>query len=500
MGISLKADYKNLNNNLSYAITGWLTRSKNSFFLGPNINFENEWRFLSNNLPLNNLEVKHFHRFKINICGSASKIHISGKKAKSDLLNELNDLKATHDLDYFKEHFSPESSISRNSALYILLKQNLQSAKTKLLNSFNYNDFTNLCLPLNEADIEVINDLKSYVIGDKEVNLDLIFVPATFQSIFDDRNFFYEIKHHKFLYNNFDENKILNGHSKTTMERFFSELQYVDSSLNFDHEVSYFDIFTLLKDPHQSQFLDFIFLLYKRFPEDQEIEFHQFLIQLFHIINNYYFRLITAQQEFVFNQIYLYHSKDRSMTLLDTVLNMIQRIQDADKEQLYFFDTLCDLNIVNKFKNILEQYNVDKIDEEFVYQILYFSADNPRELDALCDIAYLLKRLHSKTPLIEFAKFALYHIRQHCEKNNIKFTRKINKFFEGYLNDLFDIQPSARKTRKYLNEFYYQDLNNYLNKDRVFVSKILDIFDVLRFEKLKGKLPDNIFSNVLKKR
>lgn len=497
----MKTTFDKLDNRLAYAITGWLTRSKNSFFLGSNLSFEHEWRFLSNNVPLSESEVLSFYRFQIDIKGSASKKYISGKDAKSDLINELEDLKIDYELSYFKEHFSPEISNGRNSALLFSLLKNWELVKTKLRPSdTHWNNFKDVVFPLDDKTIKHITEWNIDAIKGENVELDLIFIPTSYHSIFDDRNFFYEIKNHKFLYNKFDEIQVLRGHSKKTIEYFFTELENVDPSLNFDQEVSYFDIFTLLKDPHQNQFLDFILLLYKRFPEDQEIEFHQFLIQLFHIINDYYFRLITAQQKFVFNQIYLYHSKERSMTLLDTVLNMIQRIQDADKEQLYFFDTLCDLNILNKFKNILELYNVDEIDEGFVYQILYFSADNPQEFDALCDIAYLLKRLHSKTPLIEFAKFALYHIRQHCEKNNVKFTRKINNFFEGYLNDLFDIQPSARKTRKYLNKFYQQDLNAFLNKDRVFVSTILDIFDVLKFEKLKGNLPDNIFSNVLKKR
>lgn len=497
----MQPSFENLDKRLVYAITNWLIRSKNSFFLSSGLDFEHEWRFLANNLPLNESDVEGFYRFKININSSFSIKYFFGRQTKSELFNELDDLKATHYLSYFKEHFSPKIENGRNTALLMTLLKHWKTVEKKLaMPATKFGNFQEMIFPLDDETIADITVWKEDAIKNKEINIDLIFVPSSFHSIFDQTNFFYEIKSHKFLHKKFDENKILNGHSKKTIEYLFTELENVNPSSNFDNEVSYFDIFMLLQTPYKKSFLDFLITLNTRFPEDQETEFIQFLFELFHVINDYYFRQITAQQKYVFNQIYLYHSKERSMTLLETVINMIQRIQDTDKEQLYFFDTLCDLNILNKFKNILELYNVDKIDEGFVYHILYFSADNPQEFYALYDIAYLLKRLHSKTPLIEFAKFALHHIRQHCENNNVKFTRKINKFFEGYLNDLFDIQPSARKTRKYLNKFYYQDLNNFLNKDRVFVSKLFDIFDVLKFKKLKGKLPDNIFSNVLKKR
>jgi hypothetical protein len=497
----LKTTFDKLDNRLAYAITGWLTRSKNSFFLGSNLSFEHEWRFLSNNIPLNESDVKYFYRFKINLNGTFSIKYFSGKHTKSDFFNELDDLKADHELNYFKEHFSPEIENGRNTALLISLLRYWDMVEKKLaMPATLFNNFKDMTYPLDDEAIADITAWKEDAIKKKETSFDLIFVPASFQSIFDETNFFYEIKQHKFLYSKFNENKILNGHSKATIEYIFSELENVDPSLNFDQEVSYFDIFTLLNDTHQNQFLDFILLLYERFPEDQEIKFYQFLIQLFEIINNYYFRLIIAQQEYVFNQIYLYHSKKRTMTLLDTVNNMVQRIKDTGKDHLYFYNTLCDLKILIKFKDILELYNLDAVDEEYVFRILNFSADSPQEFDAFCDIADLLNRLHSKTPLNEYVNFALYNIRQHCEKNSVKFTRKINNFFEGYLNDLFDVQPSARKTRKYLNKFYQQDLHNFLNKDRVFVSKLFDIFDVLKFEKLKGNLPENIFSNVLKKR
>lgn len=497
----MQPPFENLDKRLVYAITNWLIRSKNSFFLGSGLDFEHEWRFLANNLPLNESDVKGFYRFKININSSFSIKYFSGRQTKSELFNELDDLKATHYLSYFKEHFSPKIENGRNTALLMTLLKHWITVEKKLaMPATKFGNFQEMIFPLDDETIADITVWKEDAIKNKEVNIDLIFVPSSFHSIFDQTNFFYEIKSHKFLHKKFDENKILNGHSKKTIEYFFTELENVNPSSNFDNEVSYFDIFTLLQPPHKESFLDFLMTLNVIFPEDQETEFIRFLFELFHIINDYYFHQIIAQQEYVFNQIYLYHSKERTMTLLDTVNNMIQRIKDTGKDQLYFYDTLCDLKTLNKFKDILELYNIDTINEIFVYKIFEDVADSIYELEAFNAIATLLNRLYSKTPLNEYANFALYNIRQHCEKNSVKFTRKINNFFEGYLKDLFDVQPSARKTRKYLNKFYQQDLHNFLNKDRVFVSKLFDIFDVLKFEKLKGNLPDNIFSNVLKKR
>jgi len=488
-----------ISSKIIYAISSWIFRSQNCLYYGKNPDFENEMAFFSNNFDISNLLIDRFYRLQIHNNGKTDTEHYSKKNVKDDFFVELADLKSKHVLSYFKKNFDKVDA-PRNRALLIVLQEAWFIVKDKLENAQDSDSISSL----NPIDFENYMDelfnWKDIAITNSDLSFDCIFVPGTYQSIFSNEHYFYEIKHNKFQSKSFDDKVHLYGNSKEEKALYFDELEKCEYGQNFDDRISYFNPFLLLQKKYRHKFYEIIKVLYQRFLEDCEQEFGSFMTELLHIINNTYFNSIIAQQQYVFNRIFLYHSKNRKMTIDELIINMQNRIQESGQDSLYFHDTLCHFKTLSKLSTLLTQLNITSITEELVYEIIPSYSNSPKELDELLSIAYLLGRLYKKTALIEFVDTALFHIKNHFLKYKIKYNRKTNDFFSKFLYDLFQVNKKIKGDRKYLNDFYLNDLNSFLKKNRVFTSKLLDQFDFLKPKKIKGEVDEETTSTVFKKR
>ena len=493
-------------------IESWLLKKKNYLQYGLNLSILDESTFLSNDFLAEHLEVADFYSIKTQQNGHTE--FEDNLKGKEVFFSKWYKMKKMFTYDNFSKNFDDKKN-SRNPSLVMSIQQ-LWSSKYSMPEFVNSHKGLNDILSISAENFllnqnEILN-WKNLTFRQNNYSKCALFVPATTNSVFSKKNYYYEIKYYKYLMRNVVNKMKMSGFSETeNIENFKMHLDH-DGSIRCDNNIAYFDpIKYIVFEKQESN--SFYKLIIEPLSLSKEMKY-SFIHLILDIINIQYFEVVKAQQDYVVNRIILTPSKSRSrMNLKDVLENMIQRFNEKRTNAMYFLDFRIERENVEYLIEIIK--NDPSADFRILYVVLQWDKYNMTEekYSQIDQLIFQLELIFQRKTLRSFVQDTIQMIQILFEDAHIPFSRKMKSYLLAFLSNLFEVdQQKKNKTisegsqekhaldRKYLNEFYMKDLRMLKNGDKIFTTLLLEHIDFLSIQKMMGYLDDNIESSIFKRR
>ena len=472
------------------ALIDWIVQSKNSL-IGHTLQFPfDDYYTFSNELPVSGQNIQKFYSIKISDDFIVSIEEFRGKKSFDKQYYRLKQFRAFYE---FNKRFW-NTDISRQKAQLSLLADYLYDSMVFLRCSLNETNEIRKILTndFSESFDEIVSFFKTHII-DISNECMIIFIPSTYSSLFSGKSYFFEIN--AFKYNkkrNFDRIEFFENDTYCN-QLIANDLFQSEYSTKFDRSISYFDPIRIFLESNQADFDS----LEESIAAIEQHRRAGFLTDIFSILNYYYFESLIEQQKYLIYRMMLVSSKKRpKLSLLDVLLKIHNIHTSSGKEDIYFADIISYQDHIELLIEIIKSQKIGNIRQlnEYMMNLNFFDVVDQQDALKLKNILMFLSRLFHKKSLDDFKKEIMNDVKHTYNSYGISF-KQVHSNFASMVNRLLEIPRKTLGEKKYLNDFYFNDWNNFLNTngDNIIFQKKQEI-DFLQNKKLTGGISKTIKS------